>query len=442
MGASPWPARVSRPMNLSAPVKVLALLVFLAALAGATYGVQQVLGDGVEGQLVGAQAARTTLSATPGHTVSFPLVLSNRDTDVRGLVAVVSGEGIEGRAPMQRIPAAGNGTVFVPVRVPDGLAPGDHPLSVRLVDESGKTLRERPDVLTLRVLAPGGPVLAAGEVGQVVYTGRLAESGRVFASNDVALRGSPLLRTETFQPGSAPINVSTLGSPALPRGAVEALVGMAEGETRTLTLEPDQAFGNATIEERVNRTVVLERREELPLPTASLSTAEFAAYLNETGQGVPADFEVGDVVLNVQETETLRYRVVESTAQGVKLRLSVEVGERYTVYDFWPNGSEVQEVTETSAVFYTTPTQEEKLTYYDYWPELTRVAALNETSVTLSHDPKEGLKFSQAAGQFQQVRQYTVASVGEKEIVMVTPSNNPLAGQRLTYDLTLVGIRR
>ena len=427
-------------MNLSAPVKVLAFVVFLAALAGATYGVQQYMGTSVEDHPVGVQAARSLLNATPGHTVTYAVTLHNRVDAARDLVAVAAGEGIEARASAVSLPAHGNATVFLSVEVPQGLAPGDHRLALRVEDANGTRLRERPDALTLRILAGGPAPFAQGDVGQVVYTGRLAESGRVFNTNDPLLQHLGFPKTETYQfsrGGALP--VETLPQPSVVPGFYENVLGMLPGESRTFTFGPEKGYGANATEERVPRVETLKRRETLDLPTASLSHGDFAEYLRTTNQGVPADFEVGDVVVNQRGTETLRYAIVNKTDEGVDLRLKVEVGERYTIYDFWRNGSLVEAVTETAATFYTTPTTEENatFTFLTHWPEMSRVARLTDDEIVVRHDPSAGLKYSQPT-QFQGPRQYEVVSLTDDEVVVSSPNPNPLAGRSLTFDVLML----
>jgi FKBP-type peptidyl-prolyl cis-trans isomerase 2 len=412
-------------MNASAPLKALALVVFLAALAGATYGVQQVLGDNVAGQLLRAEPTAAAVNATPGNAAAYAITVRNLDVDARDVMVALSGGGVDARSPLQSVPGKGGATVFLPVAVPAGLAPGDHALDLRILGDDGAVLRESPQALTLRVLAPGAGY-AAGQDATFVYTGRL-EDGAVFTTNDPALQALPFRRAETFRPGLLP-----------PPALLDALVGMQAGESRVVPLSGERAYSNLS-EERIPRVEDVPRREALPLPSAELSADEFAAYLDETGQARPEGYRAGDAITSEQNGETLRYEIVSMAGGSVALRLKVEPGEHYTVYGFWPNASVVESANETHAVFVTTPTtgEAEPITFYSYWPDLTYVAGSNETSISLRHDPPVGHKYTRTPGQFQPPVTYTVRSVSDKDIVVTAPSGNPLAGLPVAFDVRM-----
>ena len=435
------------PVNLSTPVKALAFVVFIAAIAGATYGVQVYLGDNVvQGAPVGVQPARATLNGTAGHTATYALTLENRGDAQQAFSAQVLGaEGaVLGEVRNVTLAPGASATAFVPVSVPATQAPGDAPLTVVLLDAEGQELRRREGALTLRVLPPASPGFAPGETAVVLYTGRIADSGRVFNTNDPALQNLNFPRTETYRFSPGTFTVETDPRPTVVQGFYEALLGMQPGESRTVTFPPEKGYGNATQEEVIERERTLERRETLELPEAPLSMTSFAEYLNGTEQGTPDQYEVGSFVVSERNGERLRYRVIEKTEEGVTLRLHVEVGETYTIYDFWPNASRVESVNETSATFLTTPTtaEGEPFTFFPYWPDASRVVRMDDDTIVVRHDPTEGLKYTQAQGQFQPPTSYTVVRVTDTEIVVSTPSQNPLAGRALTFDILLLNVQK
>lgn len=413
-------------MNLSAPLKALALVVFLAALAGATYGVQQVIGTNVEGQLLRAEPVRPEVNATPGHAVTVPVVVDNRDTSERAVFVALAGEGVEGRSARVPVPGGKGAMAFVPVTVQQGLAPGDHKLAVRILGDDGGTLRETADAVTLRVLAPGQGY-AAGQSATYFYVGRFTDNGQVFTTNDAALQPLPFPRAPDFRPGVLP-----------PAALLDALVGAQPGESRTVSLPADKAYSNVT-EERLPRTETLARRESLALPEARLSDADFADYLNETNQSRPEGYKAGDVVTNVRDGETLRYRILSMEAGEVSLRLQVQTGERYSLYSFWPGASVVESFNDTHADFVTTPPEgDAPFTYHDYWVNMTRVASYDEQSIVLRHDLPVGHKYSRAQSQFQPPVVYTVRSVTDDDIVVTSPTGNAFANKAVTFDVRMV----
>lgn len=429
-------------MSFSAPLKALAFVVFIAAVAGAVYGVQVVLGPGAQ-TVVRADAPHETLNATAGHDVTFPVRVDNRG-EAASLVAVLNASGVEGRSAPRNFAADESFTVFVTVRVPPGTPAGELPLDLSVLGPDGGVLRAQRGAVTLNVLAPAEQGFAQGDTAQVTYTGRIADTGEVFNTNDPAYQNLTFPQTGTYRFSAGLLEVRTVPRPTVVQGFYEGMLGMQPGETRTITFGPEKGYGNLTTEERVPRKEVIQRRETLDLPEAPLTTDSFAQFLESTQQGVPEDYEVGEQVTLERQGETLRYRLINKTAEGVVLRLHVEAGERYTIYEFWPNASVVESVNETTATFVTTPTTPEGqgFTYFPHWPEASVVASMDDTEIVVRHDPPVDLKYTQSAGQFQAARSYTVVSVGEDEIVVSTPSSNPLAGKSLTFDVRLVDLRK
>lgn len=386
--------------------------------------------------------AHATLNATPGHAVAFPLTLGHRGAGGR-IDVHLAGQGVQGNVTGAQVPAEGNLTLFVAVDVPAGAAPGARLLTAVVRDAAGRELARREGAATVVVLG-GAAGYAPGDRARVVYTGRLAETGLTFNTNDPALKSLGFARTADYSFNPSLLDVTSLPRPSVVAGFHEAVLGMLPGESRTVTFPAEKGYGNATAEERVPRRETLERRESLDLPEASLSAQEFSAFLDDTGQGRPEDFREGDLVVSERQGERLRYRIVNKSAEEVTLRLAVEVGERYTVHPSWPNGSEVEAVTETTAVFLTTPATPpgEGFTYFPYWPGMTFVERVDETSIVLRHDPPQGLHFSRTLSQFGPPEEATVLRVDEEEITLTSPSSHPLAGKALTFDVTLVELAR
>lgn len=414
---------------------VLLLLVLL--LAGCA--TQEGPPGGADGHV---SLPRAALNATAGRAVTFPVVLGPFDgasVDVHLRGALVQGT-LRGVTP----PIGANKTVFVTVQVPAEAQPGAHPLALLLTDAAGKETYRREAAATVQVVAGGGGY-APGDVGRVVYAGRLAESGQTFNTNDPVLQPLAFAKTPDYSFSSIEtLSVTSLPTPSVVPGFHEAVLGMVPGESRTVTFPAEKGYGNATTEERFPREDVIERRQTTPLPEAHLPAAEFRAYLAETGQGVPEDYGVGDVVVNERDGRTLRYRIVEKTDEAVHLRMAVVLGERYTIYDMWTNGSEVEELNETHVTLYTTPTgaEGEPFTYYPYWPDFSHVASVDEARIVVRHDPPMGLQFTRTASPYAPPSTYTVTALDEEEIVATTPSSNPLAGKALTFDITMAGLEK
>lgn len=142
-------------MNLSTPAKAIALVVFLAAIAGATYGVRVYLGDSLGGQLVAGDAEQEVLNATPGHAVTYAVTVENRRDDEAVFLATLTGPGgVTGTSAPQVVAAGKSATVLVPVDIPAGTPPGDHALRLTVASADGSTSRAYEEAATLHVLAP------------------------------------------------------------------------------------------------------------------------------------------------------------------------------------------------------------------------------------------------------------------------------------------------
>lgn len=424
------------------PVKAVALLVFIGAIAGATYGVQTLVGDSLAKSLVAAEPLHEARNATAGNEVTFPFTLSNRDDAGRDVRIVVEGEGIDAQSELARVPGDGGVTVFVRVGVPASLAPGDHDLSVRLVDEAGETVRADAATLRLRVLDAPTAGFGPTDVANMTYTGRLAETGTVFVSNDAALAGEPFARVEDFrlQSGS-----SRLAQGLVVPGLYEGALGMVPGESRTIVVSPEKGYGNATLETTQPREETIERISEFPVVERSEARQNFDQHVIATNQGDPASFEAGDsfTVYNEQTANTARFEITEIDEQIVKYRFAPQLGDTYTLYPAWLNQSVITAVNETSVTFETTPSTDvdEPFTWYEHWRDASTIVSMNETEIVVRHSPAIGSTHEEPDPFRQETRRLTVSRLTDDEIVMTYPSSSALAGKTIVYDVTLTSIQ-
>ena len=427
-------------MALSAPVKAAALLLFLAALAGATYGVEQVVGSTVESQLLTATAPRSELNATAGHTVTYVVAVANRDTAAREVVLRVSGAAQGESVPTTVLGNASAG-IFVPVAVPATALPGEHALKLSL-ESGGRVLRETDSLLTLRVLPPGVG-FAPGDTASAIYVGRLSATGRVFNTNDQAIVGVPFPKTDSYRFSQQELRVQSLPQPSVIEGLYQGMLGMQAGESRTISFPSELGYGNATEEERSPRDETIPRVLTVTNEAQRVPRATFDAYINESRQGDPAAFEVGDIFRLEQNGNAWPYAVANISATSVEYRLAAKVGEAYTVYPFWTNASVVSAIDDKQVSFETRPTTQvgETFTYRAHWPKMSALLSETETGFVVRHSPPVGFSYTKVT-QLGQPREYTVAAVDETTIVEASPSTNPLAGKALTFDITVLSLTR
>lgn len=424
-------------------LKGAALLVFLAMLGGATYGVQSYMGaDAFQALALQVDAPREILNATPGHDVTFPLVLANRGDTALTASARIVGPGIDAASAPLVVPARGNATAFVKVSVPPGAAAGNVPLAVQVLDSSGDLARERPDLLTLRVLGPAVG-FQSGDVASVRYTGRIEATGKLFDSNDPAMGGLNVPQTEEYSPSTSAFDVE-YDAPGVIPGFFEALRGMQPGESRSVTFPPEKGYGGPTEEESLPRNETLEREFVLELRVDAVARDTFDQYVAETGQGSGTQFAAGDIFRFEQGPNRWPYRIVTIDDERVEYTLQAEAGQAYTLFPFWEGGSEVVRVTEASVVFYSTPTTAigEAFTMQPYWPDMSAIQDITNETIVVRHTPTIGLKFTIPASQFQAAREATVMDVTDDGIVVAVASAHPLAGQTLTFDIEVLSISR
>ena len=428
-------------MALSAPWKAVALVVFLAAIAGATYAVSSYVGDTVESQLVSVTAARSELNVTPGSDVSYLLSLTNRDVASRDLSIEIVGYAV---GKSETVTVRGNTTVgvFVPLHVSDEALEGEHRLDVRVVSE-GKTMREREGLLLLNVLPEGGEGFAPGDSAEVLYLGRLSATGRVFNTNDPALQNVAFAKTDNYRFSQGLLPLETVPRPNVVTGLYEGMLGMREGEHRTISFPPEKGYGPATEETREPREESIVRELTLVNDAQRVPRETFDTYVVESGQGVPEDFQAGDIFLLEQNGNHWPYRIVNMTDQVVEYKLGANAGEAYTIYPFWANASIVQSINDTTIVFRTTPNSEigQPFTMKAYWPEMSAHVADNDTAATVRHTPPVGFTYT-TVSQLGQPREATVKEVNDRDVIVAIPSANPLAGKDLTFDVIVVTLTK
>lgn len=325
-------------------------------------------------------------------------------------------------------------TVFLPVHAEANTTESDAALSIEvLVGET--VVRRAPGAANLSVLAPSFG-WATNVTAVLVYTARYAGTDEVFFTNDGMLLGLPYVRSDDHR--SSPRALEIRGpSPALPDAFFETLAGMQAGESRTVDLSPERAYGNATLLVREARDERVSRHDVLPAERLEMTRATFDEHIRETRQGDPADHQAGDAFFVEQGGNRWRYVVLEKTETIVAYRLAPLVGDRYTLYPMWPNASEVTVVTEEQVALYTTPTSApgDVLTWRSVWPNATTFVAVDDDAFALRHAPAVGLRYADREGARLEVVELT-----DTHVVVARPNPHPLAGRALTFDLRVLSL--
>jgi len=237
--------------------------------------------------------------------------------------------------------------------------------------------------LALAILLLGCPQARKAKMGDMVavdYTLRLANGSYIDASSADAARSLGIYDPERLY---APAR-TRLGSGQLIRGFEEAIVGMAEGESKEFSVPPEKAYGEWRPE------LVLRIPREYSIPRTDLmGLHEFLArYGNRSAGDVISLHNWNATVLNVSEG-------------GVLLRHNPTVGQ---------------------------------LIQFEPFPQ--RVVAVGEDRITLRHEADVGDVgvFYNASG----ITKVRVIAAGDDYITVDT--NHELAGQTLIFNITLLKI--
>lgn len=354
------------------------------------------------------QVGEATLAAG-GQT---HLLLHLNTTDANATIALEDADGLDVSLPDDLHGGEAGMAGWVGVRVPDDAGAGAHQVVLRVGDEA---------VSFLIHVAEPEDVLASGDVAVTNLTLRTPE-GALALTTEAAVDAAPLEHTEGYQSSPEPLDLPLDPQAGLPEAMMAALEGTGIGHSGTVELP--EFYGALVVEHEQPRTESIERVQERQAVFEAPREAAEQQGLIEAGA------EEGDII----ELGGLPYEVEQINETIVQARLAVSEGERYTVYDAWPDASQVESVGEDVVRLRTDP-PEGTFTWRTEWPNATEVAAMNETTIELRHSPEEGLQYTQM-GQQGPV-ELTVKAVREDAIVLEQENPHPLAGQTMVLDFTI-----
>ncbi|MEF8814037.1 MAG: peptidylprolyl isomerase [Halovenus sp.] len=150
-----------------------------------------------------------------------------------------------------------------------------------------------------------------GDRVRIEYVGRL-EDGSIFDTSDKVLAETSGLIEEDPDRDFAPLNID-VGEDSVIPGVQEALLGMEEGEEKTVTVPPEKGYGEHT-EERV-ATYDRETFEEMLDREATVGTEV------ETEDGLPGDvIDVDEEAVAVDFNHELAGKTLEFELEVVDIR--------------------------------------------------------------------------------------------------------------------------
>lgn len=432
------------------------LLVTFAALlagplAGCTLGGPAPARDTAWSEEVGSDdalrvvVAHERVNATPGARVEVPVLLAcGNDAPSARVEARLVGATLEGARVSADLSRACHAALFLPLDLSADAPPGTHNLSVEVRDAAGDAgvVRRAVAAATLVVPEPA-PTYARGDVAHVVYTGRFADTDELFYTNDPFVGAMPFARAAAFRQGNQTLVVREGATAGIPDGFIAALHGMQAGESRAATVPAEKAYGPVELLAREPRDERVPRDRVIEVAPEAMARPTFDAHIRETEQGEPSSFGEGDFFFITQGGNAWRYRITAADAQRVDYVFAPHVGDRYTLYPFWPRASEVTEATAERVVLRTTPTMDAgaSFTMRAPWPNMTTFVRVEDDAIVVRHSPPQGLVFERAVSATASER-VEVRKVTEETITLATRNAHPYAGRELVFDIRLVALEK
>ena len=180
--------------------------------------------------------------------------------------------------------------------------------------EAGATINNLDKELAAREAKSAQVPAASGDLATVNYQAML-EDGSLFYTTRKEIADNPALKKVTwYAPGSYAAEAVTVGKAALLPGIGEALVGMKQGESKRLTLTPEQAYGQPDP----------ARRQEIPLTVTVPSVISLPAeeYVKRAGSFPVVDKEL-------QLTPYFAAKVTAVREREVEMEFQVEDGKSF-----------------------------------------------------------------------------------------------------------------
>ncbi|MDF1557634.1 MAG: FKBP-type peptidyl-prolyl cis-trans isomerase [ANME-2 cluster archaeon] len=264
----------------------------------------------------------------------------------------------------------------------------------------------------------GGPVVEVGDIVSIEYTGKFLD-GEVFDTSDPEIA----IGAGLYEPGRPyrPL-VFTVGSGMMIEGMDIGVLGMHEGESRTLTIPPEKAYGQAD----PAAIQVIPLIDDYPLEEMFPSVTEMSGIQFTMSFG--SDYEVGDSVQLPGSTINLTIINMDDT---VNLSIALDVGDSFTSEDRPWN----ETVVAANSTYITIRHQVEVGDVYTLQgaPWNSTIIDVTDTNMTVRHNPIPDTTVQTAYGPIQ---------IHFNEDGITLDQNSFLAGKTLVFDVEIVSIEK
>lgn len=372
----------------------------------------------------------------PQTTSSLPLLVTQAPWDPQDVtISISESSGLDVGLP-EMLHDVGNDTLagWVQFTAPAGTS-GTHNVIIN-VDAGPDGSRDVP--FTLEVSEPE-PAVEEGEMVTLHITGRTM-GGELVLTTQEEIAEMRLPHSEGYEQPMAtdPLGPIPVMHGQLPEEIVAGLLAIGKGQT--ITVEVPEFFGPESFDDTIPRQETVPRdHQEQRVFELPRQQAEMQGFIDQGAQ-------VGDPVVIPQLT--LDYVIAsfdEHPEQGelVVIEADVEIGQRLTLHEAWPDAAEIVEVDDDNVHIHETPPYApgEVFTWRDGWEDATEIVHMDEATIELRHSPEEGTTFIEPAQQpGMEPTEATVTSVNEMTITISRANPDPLAGQTILLDMHLVEI--
>ena len=272
----------------------------------------------------------------------------------------------------------------------------------------------------------GSTVVEMGDTVQVDYTGKLPD-GTIFDTSDpeVALSAGVYQEERPYQPLQVGV-----GAHNVIKGFEDGLLGMKEGESRTLTIAPEDGYGPLD----PTKIDVIPQLNDIPATQTFMREISVPAIQFNMTFGT--DYEVGDVIPIPDSPINI---TVLKIGETVNMSYNMEVGDKIEGGEtLWAD--EVIEVN-LSHIVVRHDVEVGDVIQFPESPWNSTVLEVTGTNITLQHNPiPDTTIFTTVQTMFGP--QQVPAQVHFNETDIILDSNHFLAGKTLTFEVEVVAIEK
>ncbi|MBW6518068.1 MAG: FKBP-type peptidyl-prolyl cis-trans isomerase [ANME-2 cluster archaeon] len=264
----------------------------------------------------------------------------------------------------------------------------------------------------------GGPVVEVGDTVTMDYTGTFLD-GTIFDTSDPEIA----IGAGLYEPGRPyePL-VFTVGSGRMIKGVDSGVLGMKEGERRTLTIPPEMAYGQTD----PARIQVIPLSDETPIEQTFPRITEMPAFQFNMSFGT--EHKVGDTIQLPGSTINL---TIVKMGDTVNLSFALGVGESFSSEDL-PWNETVVAVNSTHVTIRHQVKVGDVHTFQGT-PWNTTVIDITGKNMTIRHNPIPDTTVQTAYGPIQ---------VHFDETGITLDQNSMMAGKTLVFDIKIVSIEK